>query len=853
MSGIKNKIVFFYKKKQQIAGSLLMYLNLAKYITETRPDYDVFYINYYNEYINDIISGTTIQFRDVETCTFDDLGDAVFIVSLNYIQVLLEKISALKQAKILLIDWHPYLADYLIAQFDEKMGTLEPMFQLFHDTDALSFMDSSCLSSVERRTNLQYNHNYVPVFVDQNINRYTELPLIGRSHANIGWLGRLDKDKIYSLINLADNLLNIEGVQTIDLHIIGDGDAKSSINMAHYSPKIRFIFTSYLIGDDLYQYLKEHIDILVAMGMSALNGAEIGIPTILPIVSNKRFYSDKYIFLYDSFDFSLGWRREDLAQTPCTCYTIQQIINKIKSNEEKIFYGHKCYDYLVHNHSIELAVKLLFENIQKTSLTVDKCLNCEPISIQWKDFQRLYSTGNVSNFENYVTVVQQRNVSYRLGNYEKIRHLLKDIVWDQYGRRVLSFIKKGFQKTQFISAQNNYDKKVANIAKKLKRDKQLKVAFIVLYESTFPTRSVFEQMLLDEAFDPYIIVSADVQRGIKHQLETYHNTLQFFEKKYPGRVIRGYDEEWDLFVELKDEYPIVFFANPYPKMAHPYHHITYFLDKDVLPVYAYYGFAAVKYGRNLMGLDMYNYTWKLILDSEISKKDLKKYQPIKARNALVTSYIKMDELAKVQILQNRRKKILICPHHTIMGWKALDISNFLKYSQFITELPSRYPNIDFVFRPHPLLFSNLLNNNIWSEKEIQNYLDKLLRNPNAVYDTSGDYFDTFMNSDAMIHDCSSFIGEYLFTEKPCCYMLKSDTELDDVFLPLGKMCLDNYYKAFSEEDILYFIDHVVINNEDPLKQKREMFSRTVLKTNFPHSSAYVVNDIKAELKKHTDI
>ena len=123
----------------------------------------------------------------------------------------------------------------------------------------------------------------------------------------------------------------------------------------------------------------------------------------------------------------------------------------------------------------------------------------------------------------------------------------------------------------------------------------------------------------------------------------------------------------------------------------------------------------------------------------------------------------------------------------------------------------------------------------------------MLNNSNVTYDVSGDYFDTFMNSDALIHDCSSFIGEYLFTEKPCCYMLKSEKQIEDVFLPMGKMCIDNYYKAFSREDILKFIDDVVIGEVDPLKDKREKFSREVLKFNYPHSAEFVVDYLKRQL------
>lgn len=159
-----------------------------------------------------------------------------------------------------------------------------------------------------------------------------------------------------------------------------------------------------------------------------------------------------------------------------------------------------------------------------------------------------------------------------------------------------------------------------------------------------------------------------------------------------------------------------------------------------------------------------------------------------------------------------------------------------------------WPEIDFVFRPHPLLFFNLTSNRLWTQKQVDQYIATIQSFPNASYDNSGDYFELFANSDAMIHDCSSFIGEYLFTEKPCCYMLKSPAQIEDVFLPMGVNCMKHYYKAYSKEDIIYFIDDVVVRGNDPLKAGREEFSRKELKFNYPHSSQMVLDMIKNTLE-----
>ena len=88
----------------------------------------------------------------------------------------------------------------------------------------------------------------------------------------------------------------------------------------------------------------------------------------------------------------------------------------------------------------------------------------------------------------------------------------------------------------------------------------------------------------------------------------------------------------------------------------------------------------------------------------------------------------------------------------------------------------------------------------------------------------------------MIHDCSSFIGEYLFTEKPCCYMLKDKNQLWQTYSRLGQKCLNNYYLAFSKDDIYHFIQYVILKDEDPMRIKRVRFAENVLKRHYPHSA-----------------
>ena len=128
---------------------------------------------------------------------------------------------------------------------------------------------------------------------------------------------------------------------------------------------------------------------------------------------------------------------------------------------------------------------------------------------------------------------------------------------------------------------------------------KIPVAFIVIYSTTFPSEPVFEKMLHSERFDPYIIVSPDMQRSLEHKINTYRKSYADLTAMYGDRVLHGFDEEQQSYLELGENYPVVFFNNPYEKMAHPYHYERYFRDKNVLTIYINYGFFSLKFGRNL--------------------------------------------------------------------------------------------------------------------------------------------------------------------------------------------------------------------------------------------------------------
>ena len=711
----------------------------------------------------------------------------------------------------------------------------------------IGYMDLSCYIEVTGKMCPPDFASYAPVFYQPIGREYPERGIIDQDRISVAWLGRLDADKIESVINMADRLYENEAdSRLIDVHLIGDGAARDRIDVEKYAPRITFHFPSYLYGEELCDYLHKNADFAVAMGISALDIARVKVPVVLPIVSVEPIACNKFVWLYDTKDYTLGVTEAFIDRAGVTCHTMEEVLRAVYAENGRQALGAKCRVYAEEAFSIAHSTKCLLRAMDASTLTAKQLADTPVLKAEmakWRLHKRLMPRRNILQ---HIDFLHQEQAAAEGGCQSRTLFVPKKVI-KKVGKRLLGAVKRRYLAWKRIhsyeTAIRHYDRVLPELKKKLAREGRLKTGFVVLFSSTFTYRPIFEAMMQSKEFDPYVIVVPDVSRSPEFRAEQFTRAYEELSEKYPGRVVRGYDPETSSHTDIGETYSVLFFANPYGHMVAPEYQIRHFWKKNVLMLYAYYGFGAVNYGRQVMQTDVYNSVWKLLLDTELSLQDLKTYQPVKGLNGIVTGYVKMDELAQIPVETNRRKRILVCPHHTVMNWSPLNISNFRTYAEQILELPRRYPDIDFVFRPHPMLFDNLRKHKLWTEAQIQRYLDTIERTPNMTYSVEGDYMELFVNSDAMIHDCSSFIGEYLFTEHPCCYMFKPETKADEVYTPLGIKCLENYYPAHSWQDVTDFIDSVVLGGQDPMKAQREQFVRKTLKIGYPNGTKNVVSMI----------
>ncbi len=372
--------------------------------------------------------------------------------------------------------------------------------------------------------------------------------------------------------------------------------------------------------------------------------------------------------------------------------------------------------------------------------------------------------------------------------------------------------------------------------------KKINYASYVIYDSTYGMDGVFRKMMEDrEHWDPKIVVIPDLSRGIDHAKKTYNRSKEFFVRFYgPDFVIDGWDPENNTFFDHLNEFDIVYYANPYDRFVHKYHKIAYASRRNVLPVYVSYGYDVGKLTTldRLKGPEL-NLVWKLFADTTYTYQDYVDYQVVKGKNVVLAGYSKMDGLAKFHPSKNKRKKILITSHHTV-SLNILPLSNFMEYYDLLTKLPDLFPELDFVFRPHPLLFTTLINNKVWTSEEVEKYIS-VLKEKGVEYSTGGDYLGIFAECDAIVNDCGSFTVEWLYTGKPGCFVYNKALK-EEQLTTLMKKAINSYTIARSEEDIIKFIKEIA-DNEIKEDNRIQDWVKENIAINYPDVSSFILQEI----------
>lgn len=206
---------------------------------------------------------------------------------------------------------------------------------------------------------LHSNINYLPIpvkipkgntFVNRLVSRKsTEL--------NISYVGRGSIWKIVPFIKFIKDLLEVDlkGLK-VTIHIITQEVEKykhhisEDISLSKYD----IFYIDNLFGESYINYLKNNIDLHVAMGTAALDGASLGIPTIVMDYAAKAMPQNyKYRWIYLTKNYDLGHDAWQGSIESDMCLTAITKAFTEKDIEQLVTISGNCYSYVQSNHSVK--------------------------------------------------------------------------------------------------------------------------------------------------------------------------------------------------------------------------------------------------------------------------------------------------------------------------------------------------------------------------------------------------------------------------------------------------------------------------------------------------------------------
>jgi len=381
--------------------------------------------------------------------------------------------------------------------------------------------------------------------------------------------------------------------------------------------------------------------------------------------------------------------------------------------------------------------------------------------------------------------------------------------------------------------------------RKLRHKNVIKCVFFATFDTSWKCDSVYREMLNSPYFEPLILICPVVNYGYENMLTRMHDCESLFiSKKY--KYIKAYDEISHKYVDVqKDIKPdIIFFTSPYQGLVDNRYFIDRFPNKLCCYVpYFYIG------SNNAMFFDTYfhHLLWRFYIENEQLLNEYRHKSNKDFRNVRPVGYCAFDDFYKRSHYDSKVKTIIWAPHHGVDNKIEFIRSSFMQFNSVFFELADEYQGrVHFVFRPHPLLKNNLYKHPDWGKEKTDSYYKEWELHTNCSIKEKGDYVELFNESDAMIHDCGSFMTEYLYFDKPCMFTVNDEFSINNYFQSAvdAEHC---YYQGNTIDEIRRFINDVVLNFKDTKAKDRNEFINKYIR-DYRDVGRSIVNDIVVSLK-----
>ena len=368
-------------------------------------------------------------------------------------------------------------------------------------------------------------------------------------------------------------------------------------------------------------------------------------------------------------------------------------------------------------------------------------------------------------------------------------------------------------------------------AHQIRKKEKINVVFLLYSLGAWKTETLYLAMQKHPRFNPILIIS-------KFRIDDRENLRSYLTKKHYvfheiSSVTKG------LWNEFRPD--IIFYQKHYTDSL-----ISLLNNLRSLACYTGYGFHSTTDENSFKSDFIYN-AWQVYYENKTLCDYYSSRIERNIHNSYATGIPLMDELMtprdslKDQWKDDHiKKRIIYAPHHSIDPENWWQSSTFLETGDIILQLAEKYSDkIQWAFKPHPVLRSKL--EKIWGKERTKNYYDKWSNMDWSQYE-DGAYLSLFKHSDAMIHDCGSFIAEYHATGNPVMYLLREEKPSNS-WNSVVTEAFGLHYFGRTKQEIETFIQNV-INNIDSKKNDRiRFFAKNLTPPNNNSACENIINCI----------
>jgi hypothetical protein len=182
--------------------------------------------------------------------------------------------------------------------------------------------------------------------------------------------------------------------------------------------------------------------------------------------------------------------------------------------------------------------------------------------------------------------------------------------------------------------------------------------------------------------------------------------------------------------------------------------------------------------------------WRIYSETRFSAENYRRFHGADPSKVVLSGFPKNERIMRARGSDDwpisndagRRYRVVWAPHHSLgPGWLAFGVFHLI-FDQMLAWAMQR-PDIDFVLKPHPALFSTAVKEAHVSQARIDQFETIWHNLPNCDICT-GQYADLFGSSDLLITDGVSFLTEFQLFDKPLVFF---DSRRHVPFNELGEL------------------------------------------------------------------